>query len=134
MPGKSRLTSYLPAKSARTTTTTGVITIRSSIPHRAGRRFRLRNSATLWLKCSNPINKDDKKPLAMSYYPQLRASFIIWIRSGYGSERLLHSHHFIILQLQNHWITRIMALIQPLSICYQKTFKNAANPYKRWIY
>ena len=23
-----------------------------------------------------------------------------------------------------------MALIQPLSICYQKTFKNAANPYK----
>lgn len=24
-------------------------------------------------------NKHDKKPLAMSFYPQLRASFIIWI-------------------------------------------------------
>ncbi len=74
-------------KSARMNTTTGVITIRSSIPHRSGQKFRLRNSATLWSKCSNPINKDDKKPLAMSYYPQLRASFIIWIRSEYGSER-----------------------------------------------
>jgi len=27
-----------------------------------------------------------------------------------------------------------MALMQLLSICYQKTFKNAANPHKRWVY
>ena len=73
----------------------------------------------------------------MSYYPQLRASFIIWIRSElteYGSERPLHSHHSIILQLKNHWITRIIAFMQPLSNCYQKTFKSTANPHKRWIY
>ena len=36
--GKSRLTSYLPVKSARTNTITGVITIRSSIPHNDGRK------------------------------------------------------------------------------------------------
>ncbi len=38
-----------------------------------------------WSECSvinlNQINKDVKKPLAMDSYPQLRALFIIWIRS-----------------------------------------------------
>ena len=26
-----------------------------------------------------------------------------------------------------------MALMQPLSNCYQKTFKSAANPHKYWL-
>ena len=38
----------------------------------------------------------------------------------------------IILQLQNHWITSIMAFMQLLSNCYQKTFGNAGNPHKHW--
>ena len=32
-----------------------------------------------------------------------------------------------------HWLTRIIALMQPLSNCYQKTFKSASNPHKHWI-
>ena len=27
-----------------------------------------------------------------------------------------------------------MALMQLLSICYQKTFESAANPHKHWIF
>ena len=38
----------------------------------------------------------------------------------------------IILQFQNHWITSIMAFMQLLSNCYQKTFGNAGNPHKHW--
>ena len=73
MLGKSRRTSYLPKKSAGKNTITGVTTIRSSIPHRDGQKYPHRNLVTLWLKCSktnsNQINKDDKKPLAMSFIP-----------------------------------------------------------------
>ena len=33
----------------------------------------------------------------------------------------------------NHWITRIMPLMQLLSNCYQKTTRNASNPHKHWV-
>ena len=36
--------------------------------------------------------------------------------------------------LTNHWITRIMALMQLLSICYQKTIESDANPHKHWVF
>ena len=75
--GKNRRISYLPKKSARKNTITGVTTIQSSIPPSDGRKSHHRNLVTPWLRCyksnSNPINKDDKKPLAMSSYPQLMA-------------------------------------------------------------
>ena len=44
--GKNRRTSYLPRKSAGKNTTTGVITIRSSIPHKSGRKFPQRSLVT----------------------------------------------------------------------------------------
>jgi len=53
--------------------------------------------------------------------------------SSLALNALLHNRLSIILQLQNHWITRIMAFTQLLSICYQKTFENAGNPHKYWI-
>ena len=85
MPGKNRLTSYLLKKSVKTNTMSGVTITRSLIPCKHGQKSHRRHLATLWSKCSktnlNQINKNDKKPLAMSFYPQLRASFIIWIRS-----------------------------------------------------
>ena len=40
---KNRQTSYLPKKSAGKNTTTGVITIRNSIPHKSGRKFPQKN-------------------------------------------------------------------------------------------
>lgn len=45
--GKNRRTSYLPRKSAGKNTTTGVIAILSSIPHKSGQKFPQRNSAML---------------------------------------------------------------------------------------
>lgn len=55
---------------------------------------------TLSKTTSNPTNKDkdNKTPLAMSYYPQLRA-FLIWIHSEYSSERQSHK------PLENHSAT-----------------------------
>ena len=73
MPGKSRLTSYLLKKSVKTNTMSGVTTTRSLIPRKHRRKSHRRHLATLWSKCSktnsNQINKDDKKPLAMSFIP-----------------------------------------------------------------
>lgn len=43
MLGKSRQTSSLPVKSARTIMTAGVTTIRNTIPHKSGRKFPRRN-------------------------------------------------------------------------------------------
>ena len=43
MLGKSRRTSSLPVKSARTIMTAGVTTIRNTIPHKSGRKFPRRN-------------------------------------------------------------------------------------------
>ena len=77
MPGKNRLTNYLLKKSVKTNTMSGVTTTRSLIPLKHGQKSHHRHLATLWSKCSktnsNQINKYDKKALAMSFYPQLRA-------------------------------------------------------------
>ena len=71
MPGKNRLTSYLLKKSVKTNTMSGVTTTRSLIPRKHGRKSHHRHLATLWSKCSktnsNQINKNGKKPLAMSF-------------------------------------------------------------------
>lgn len=76
MLGKNKRTSDLPKKSARKNTITGITTIRSSIPHKDGRKYPHRNLVTLELKCSmtnsNQLNKDNKKPLAMSFVPTAR--------------------------------------------------------------
>ena len=62
MPGKSRLTSYLLKKSARTNTMRGVTTTRNLILRKHGQKFRHRNLATLWSEYSktdsNQINMD----------------------------------------------------------------------------
>ena len=73
MPGKNRLTSYLLKKSVKTNTMSGVAITRSLILRKHGRKSHHRHLATLWSKCSktnsNQINKDDKKPLSMSFIP-----------------------------------------------------------------
>ena len=118
MLGKSRRTSYLPKKSAGKNTITGVTTIRSSIPHRDGQKYPHRNLVTLWLKCSktnsNQINKDDKKPLAMSFIPTAKG--------------LVYNMDLFVAQPPvNHSLTakpldyKNNGSLQLLSICYQKT-------------
>ena len=51
----------------------GVTTTRSLIPRKHERKSHRRHLATLWSKCSktnsNQINKNGKKPLAMSFIP-----------------------------------------------------------------
>ena len=73
MPGKRRLTSYPPRKSVKTNTMSGVTITRSMILRKHGQKSHHRHLTTLWSKCSktnsNQINKDDKKPLAMSFIP-----------------------------------------------------------------
>ena len=93
MPGKSRLTSYLLKKSVKTNTMSGVTITRSMILRKHGQKSHHRHLTTLWSKCSktnsNQINKDDKKPLAMSFIPTAKG--FVYNMDSFRAKRSLDS-------------------------------------------
>lgn len=54
MLGKSRLTSYLPRKSVKTNTMSGVTITRSLIPRKSGRKYHRRHLVTRWSNVPRP--------------------------------------------------------------------------------